>query len=153
MTVSVLFFDSLIGYTLAKFTFRGRNVVFIAILTTLMIPTEMLIIPWYLMAKNFGWLNTYWGIMFPGMMTGFGVFLMRQFFAGVPDDYIHAARIDGSRRIPDLVEGRAATCHAGSLGARHLYVPGQLDCFPLAADRHQQSPALHIARRSRVLLG
>jgi multiple sugar transport system permease protein len=95
VTLSVLFFDALIGYTLAKFTFRGRNVVFIAILTTLMIPTEMLIIPWYLMAKNFGWLNTYWGIMFPGMMTGFGVFLMRQFFAGVPDDYIHAARIDG----------------------------------------------------------
>ena len=66
VTVSVLFFDSLIGYTLAKFTFRGRNLVFIAILTTLMIPTEMLDHPWYLMAKNFGWLNTYWGIMFPG---------------------------------------------------------------------------------------
>jgi multiple sugar transport system permease protein len=94
-TVSVLFFDSLIGYTLAKFTFRGRDLIFIAILTTLMIPTEMLIIPWYLMARDFGWLNTYWGIMFPGMMTGFGVFLMRQFFAGIPDDYIHAARIDG----------------------------------------------------------
>ena len=95
VTVSVLFFDSLIGYTLAKFTFRGRSFVFIAILTTLMIPTEMLVVPWYIMAKNFGWLNSYWGIMFPGMMTGFGVFLMRQFFSGVPDDYIHAARIDG----------------------------------------------------------
>ncbi|WP_439498632.1 carbohydrate ABC transporter permease [Bosea sp. (in: a-proteobacteria)] len=95
VTLSVLFFDSLIGYTLAKFKFRGREVVFIAILTTLMIPTEMLVVPWYLMAKNFGWLNSYWGIMFPGLMTGFGVFLMRQFFAGVPDDYIDAARIDG----------------------------------------------------------
>jgi ABC-type glycerol-3-phosphate transport system permease component len=95
VTLSVLFFDALIGYTLAKFAFRGRELVFIAILTTLMIPTEMLIIPWYLMARNFGWLNTYWGIMFPGMMTGFGVFLMRQFFLGIPDDYIHAARIDG----------------------------------------------------------
>lgn len=95
VTLSVLFFDALIGYTLAKFSFRGREVVFVAILTTLMIPTEMLIMPWYLMAKDFGWLNSYWGIMFPGMMTGFGVFLMRQFFAGIPDDYIHAARIDG----------------------------------------------------------
>jgi multiple sugar transport system permease protein len=95
VTASVLFFDALIGYTLAKFSFRGREVVFIAILTTLMIPTEMLIVPWYVMAKNFGWLNSYWGIMFPGLMTGFGVFLMRQFFLGVPDDYIHAARIDG----------------------------------------------------------
>lgn len=95
VTMSVLFFDSLIGYTLAKFKFRGRGVVFVAILTTLMIPTEMLVMPWYVMAKNLGWLNTYWGIMFPGLMTGFGVFLMRQFFAGVPDDYIHAARMDG----------------------------------------------------------
>lgn len=95
VTISVLFFDALIGYTLAKFEFRGREFVFIAILSTLMIPTEMLIVPWYVMAKNFGWLNSYWGIMFPGLMTGFGVFLMRQFFMGVPDDYIHAARIDG----------------------------------------------------------
>ncbi len=91
----MLFFDALIGYTLAKFEFRGRNLVFIAILTTLMIPTEMLVVPWYVMAKNFGWLNSYWGIMFPGLMTGFGVFLMRQFFMGVPDEYIQAARIDG----------------------------------------------------------
>lgn len=95
VTVSVVFFDSLIGYTLAKFRFRGRDAVFVAMLTTLMIPTEMLIVPWYLMAKSFGWLNSYWGIMFPGLMTGFGVFLMRQFFSGIPDDYIHAARIDG----------------------------------------------------------
>lgn len=95
VTASVLFFDSLIGYTLAKFRFRGRDAVFVAMLTTLMIPTEMLIVPWYLMAKSLGWLNSYWGIMFPGLMTGFGVFLMRQFFTGIPDDYIHAARIDG----------------------------------------------------------
>ncbi len=94
-TISVLFFDSLIGYTLAKFQFRGRGLVFIAILSTLMIPTEMLVIPWYVMAKSMGWLDTMWGIMFPGMMSGFGVFLMRQFFMGVPDELIDAARIDG----------------------------------------------------------
>ncbi len=94
-TVSVLFFDSLIGYTLAKFRFRGSGVVFVAILSTLMIPTEMLVIPWYVMAKSMGWLDSIWGIMFPGMMTGFGVFLMRQFFAGVPDELLDAARIDG----------------------------------------------------------
>jgi multiple sugar transport system permease protein len=94
-TGSVVFFDSLVGYTLAKFRFRGRGVVFVAILSTLMIPTEMLVLPWYLMSKNLGWLDTYWGIMFPGMMTGFGTFLMRQFFAGVPDELIEAARVDG----------------------------------------------------------
>ena len=94
-TASVLFFDSLVGYTLAKFRFRGRRVVFLAILSTLMIPTEMLVLPWYVMSKNLGWLDTYWGIMFPGMMTAFGTFLMKQFFEGVPDDFLEAARIDG----------------------------------------------------------
>ena len=95
VTLSNVFFDSLVGYTLAKFQFRGRYLVFIAILSTLMIPTEMLVIPWYVMAKNFGWLDSYWGIMFPGMMTAFGTFLMKQFFETVPNDFLEAARIDG----------------------------------------------------------
>ncbi|WP_243371902.1 carbohydrate ABC transporter permease [Microvirga solisilvae] len=95
VTISNVFFDSLVGYTLAKFKFRGRYLVFIAILSTLMIPTEMLVLPWYLMASQFGWVDSYWGIMFPGMMTAFGTFLMKQFFEGVPDDFIEAARIDG----------------------------------------------------------
>jgi multiple sugar transport system permease protein len=93
--LSNVFFDSLVGYTLAKFRFRGRYLVFIAILSTLMIPTEMLIIPWYLMARDLHWLDSYWGIMFPGMMTAFGTFLMKQFFETVPDDFLEAARIDG----------------------------------------------------------
>jgi len=95
VTLSNVFFDSLVGYTLAKFQFRGRYFVFLAILSTLMIPTEMLVIPWYIMARNFGWLDTYWGIMFPGMMTAFGTFLMKQFFETVPNDFLEAARIDG----------------------------------------------------------
>ena len=95
VTLSNVFFDSLVGYTLAKFRFRGRYIVFIAILSTLMIPTEMLVLPWYLMASQLGWLDSYWGIMFPGMMTAFGTFLMKQFFETVPDDFLEAARIDG----------------------------------------------------------
>ena len=94
-TVSAVIFDSLVGYTLCKFRFRGRSIVFVAILSTLMIPTEMLVIPWYIMSRDFGWLNSYWGIMFPGMMTAFGTFLMKQFFESVPDDFLEAARIDG----------------------------------------------------------
>ena len=94
-TFCVLFFDSLVGYTLAKFKFNGQKIVFIAILSTLMIPTEMLVIPWYIIAQNFGLLDSYLGLILPGIMTGFGVFLMKQFFEGVPDDYLEAARIDG----------------------------------------------------------
>jgi multiple sugar transport system permease protein len=95
VTISNVFFDSLVGYTLAKFQFRGRYFIFLAILSTLMIPTEMLVIPWYLMSSKLGWLDSYWGIMFPGMMTAFGTFLMKQFFESVPDDFLEAARIDG----------------------------------------------------------
>ena len=98
-TVSAVLFDSMVGYTLCKFSFRGRMFVFIAILSTLMIPTEMLVIPWYIMARDFGWLNSYWGIMFPGMMTAFGTFLMKQFFETVPDDFLEAARIDGLNEL------------------------------------------------------
>jgi multiple sugar transport system permease protein len=94
-TSSVLFFDSLLGYTLSKFTFPGKKLIFLLIISTLMIPTEMLVIPWYALARALKWGNTYWGIMFPGMISAFGVFLMRQFMSTIPDDLIDAARIDG----------------------------------------------------------
>lgn len=94
-TASVLFFDSLLGYTLSKFNFPGKKFIFLLIISTLMIPTEMLVIPWYALSRAMHWGNTYWGIMFPGMISAFGVFLMRQFTASVPNDLLDAARIDG----------------------------------------------------------
>lgn len=94
-TACVIFFDSLVGYTLAKFRFAGRKLIFLAILSTLMIPTEMLVIPWYILARDLGLLNSYVGLIFPGIMTGFGVFLMKQFFETLPDDFLDAARVDG----------------------------------------------------------
>ena len=80
-TLSVLFFDSLVGYTLAKFDFPGKNFVFVLILSTLMIPTEMLIIPWFVGVTDIHLLDStpgaYFSILFPGLMSAFGVFLMR----------------------------------------------------------------------------
>ncbi len=95
VTLSVLFFDSLVGYTLCKFNFKGKKLIFVLILSTMMIPTEMLVIPWYIMSTKVGWLDTYWGIIFPGLMSGFGTFLMKSFFEGVPNDLLDAGRIDG----------------------------------------------------------
>ncbi len=94
-TASVLCFDTLTGYTLCKMNFPGKNLIFIIILATLMVPTEMLVIPWYLMSSRLGWMNTYWSIMFPGVISAFGIFMIRQFFESVPNDLIEAARIDG----------------------------------------------------------
>lgn len=94
-TVSVLFFASLVGYTLTRLRFPGRNLIFLLILSTLMIPTEMLVIPWYVMSTEYGWVNTFWGIAFPGLIPAFGVFLMRQFFESLPRDLFDAGRVDG----------------------------------------------------------
>ncbi|HEX7003630.1 MAG TPA: carbohydrate ABC transporter permease [Trueperaceae bacterium] len=94
-TLSVLFFDSLVGYTLAKLRFRGKRIFFILILSTLMVPTEMLVIPWYVMSAELGWTDSYWGLLFPGIVSAFGVFLMRQFFETLPNDLLDASRLDG----------------------------------------------------------
>lgn len=94
-TISVLFFCALVGYTLARMRFKGKGIIFILILSTMMIPTEMLVIPWFVMSAEYGWTNSYWGIMFPGLITGFGVFLLRQFFQTLPMDLFDAGRLDG----------------------------------------------------------
>ena len=95
VTVTNIVFCSLIGYTLAKFRFPGARAVFILILSTLMVPTEMLVIPWYVSAVHLHLANTYVGIFLPGVMEAFGIFLMRQFMLGVPDDLLDAGRVDG----------------------------------------------------------
>jgi multiple sugar transport system permease protein len=94
-TLSVAFFDSLAGYMLAKFEFPFKNLIFIAILCTLMVPTEMLVIPWYILSVDYHLTDTYWGIMFPGLISAFGVFMMRQFMHSVPNELLDAGRIDG----------------------------------------------------------
>ncbi|MGE5577049.1 MAG: carbohydrate ABC transporter permease [Syntrophothermus sp.] len=95
VTASELFFDSMAGYALAKLRFPGRSLILMVILSTLMIPTEMLIIPWYMMFIKAGWIDTLWGVMVPGLISAFGVFLMNQFMSGIPGDLLDAARIDG----------------------------------------------------------
>ncbi|MDY0409260.1 ABC transporter permease subunit [Paracerasibacillus soli] len=81
---------------------------FILILSTMMIPTEMLVIPWYVLSSELSWIDTYWGIMFPGIIEAFGVFLMRQFMSGVPNDMLDAARIDG---MGEFKIGGKLRCH------------------------------------------
>jgi len=98
-TASVAFFSSLTGYTFAKYEFRGRDVMFVMILSAIMIPTEMLIIPWYVTIARLRWIDTFAGILMPGMITTFGIFVMRQFMAGIPNELLDAARIDG---IPEF---------------------------------------------------
>lgn len=132
-TTSVAFFDTLVGYTLNKFEFPGKNIIFLGILATLMVPTEMLIIPWFTMSVQFGWNQgyaQYWGIVFPGVITAVGIFLMRQFFDGVPNDLLDAARIDGMHEFgifwrvaaPLVKSAIAALCIFNFIGNWNAYL-------------------------------
>lgn len=96
VTLSVCLFSSMAGYSLAKYKYAGRKMIFAAILSTMMIPAEMLIIPWFITGTYVGVVDTYLGIMFPGLISAFGVFLMKQFMEQIPDSLIEAARIDGT---------------------------------------------------------
>jgi multiple sugar transport system permease protein len=96
---SVSFFTVILaavtGYGLSKFRFRGRNIVFMAIMMTMMIPFETIMVPLYMVALNLGLQNTYRGLIVPFLMNAFGVFMMRQYLQTFPDDILDAARIDG----------------------------------------------------------
>lgn len=96
VTISVCFFSSLAGYSLAKYKYAGKHIIFLTILSTMMIPMEMLVIPWFTMASYMGLTDTYLGIMFPGLISAFGVFLMKQFMESIPDSLIEAGRVDGA---------------------------------------------------------
>ena len=95
VTVSTVFLCSLAGYSFAKYKFFGKNVLFILILSTMMIPFQVTMIPLYLLMTRFRWQNTYQGLTLPFLASAFGIFLMRQFIKNIPDEMIDAARIDG----------------------------------------------------------
>jgi len=93
--LSNLLLGSMAAYALAKFRFKGRDLFFLFILSTLMVPSEMLIIPWYAGASALNIDNSYLGVVFPGLVGAFSVFLLRQAILTVPNDLMDAARVDG----------------------------------------------------------
>jgi multiple sugar transport system permease protein len=94
-----LVFCTLAGYGLAKFRFPGARLLLLLILSTLMLPLEVTLIPTFLVIHKFGWLNSYQGIAGPLLVDAFGVFLMRQSIISIPSDYLEAARIDGAGEL------------------------------------------------------
>lgn len=96
VVIITLFFCALAGYGLAKYDFPARQLVFFFILSTMMIPFQVIVIPLYVVVYKLGWTNSYAGLIIPSSVTAFGVFLMRQFIITVPNELIDAARIDGA---------------------------------------------------------
>ncbi|MGA9290351.1 MAG: carbohydrate ABC transporter permease [Anaerobacillus sp.] len=99
MVILNLIFNSMAGYALARIKFTGQKVWFFLILAVLMIPGQVTMIPSYLILKSFGWLNTYQGLIVPGMVNATFIFMMRQFFINFPKELEEAAQMDGLSRI------------------------------------------------------
>lgn len=95
-TVLTLVIDSMAAYALARLTFRGRSVVFGVIVASIMVPPQITLIPLYMLFQQAGWLSSYQALILPGLSRAFGVFLLRQFFLGIPKELEDAARIDGA---------------------------------------------------------
>jgi multiple sugar transport system permease protein len=110
ITILQLFFSALVAYTFAKRKFPGRDFLFFLGLATMMLPTEVTLIPNYLILKSiplfggnditgaggYGWLDSYWGLIAPHLSSAFSIFLLRQYMRSIPDSLIEAARIDGA---------------------------------------------------------
>lgn len=113
VTVLQLFFNSLAAYVFAKRRFPGRDIIFVVFLATMMVPPQVTMIPNYLILQHMplfggndifgqgghGMLDSYWGLILPGAVSAFGIFLLRQFMLGIPDDLLDAARIDGANEF------------------------------------------------------
>jgi multiple sugar transport system permease protein len=110
ITVAQLFFSSLMAYTFAKRRFPGRDFLFFLLLATLMLPIQVTVIPNYIILKviplaggndlmgvgGHGWLDSYWGVIMPNLVSAFGIFLLRQYMRSIPDELLDAARMDGA---------------------------------------------------------
>ncbi len=94
--VITVFFGALAGFGFAKYRFPGRTFLFFFVICTLMIPFQILVVPLFIEVKAFGWENSYPGLIIPGMMNAFGVFMMRQYAADLPDELLEAGRVDGA---------------------------------------------------------
>ena len=96
ITLGNVLFASLAGYALARVPFRGSKILFLGILGTMMIPGIVLLIPMFIVLKALGFVDTYYGLIVPKLVTAFGIFLMKQFFESIPRELEEAARIDGA---------------------------------------------------------
>lgn len=98
-TVVSAFIAVLVGYVIAKKKFKGRKLIFIVLLATFMVPSEVLLIPNYIIVRDLGWLNTLTALIVPGLVNIVGIFLAKQFLETLPDSLLEAAVIDGASEM------------------------------------------------------
>ena len=96
VTAFSLLFNSMAGYAFAKFRFKKKKSIFNFLLSSMIIPAQVTMLPVFLILKNLGLINTYWAIIVPAMASIFGIFLIRQYALSIPDSLIEAAKMDGA---------------------------------------------------------
>lgn len=95
VTLAALLFHAMAAYALARLRFPGREAIFLGMVSTMMVPFSVLLIPLFLLVRSLGWLDTYQGLIVPSIFHAFGIFLLRQFYLGLPRELEEAAVIDG----------------------------------------------------------
>lgn len=95
-TILTVLFNSMAAFALAKYRFRGRTLVFVLIIATLMIPPTITLVPLFLVISQMGLINSHWGVIWPAIATPTGVFMLRQYMLTIPDDLLDAARMDNA---------------------------------------------------------
>ncbi len=91
--------SAMAAYAFSRLEWRGRNLVFVLYLLTMMVPRQVTLIPQFILVRELGWVNTYQGLILPGLFSAFGVFLLRQSFLGMPRELEEAAFIDGANHL------------------------------------------------------
>lgn len=94
-TIGYVLFSAMAGYAFSRLHFPYKNTVFFFFLVTMMVPPQVNIVPLFFMMKTFHWIDTYWALIVPGLFGAFGVFMLRQWFNGLPKELEEAARMDG----------------------------------------------------------
>jgi ABC-type glycerol-3-phosphate transport system permease component len=152
ITLAVLFFTSLAGLGFAKYKFRGRQPMFLAMLGSTMIPFELILIPLFILMSRLGWTNSYASLIIPFMAPALGIFLMRQYISTLPSELMEAARIDGATEfgiywrimLPLMRPALAAQAVLTFLGSWNSYL------WPLTVLRNRESMTLPIGTVSMM---
>ena len=154
-TVLAVLLSSMMAYAFARFQFPGRRILFGLLLIGLMVPTMMLLIPQFLLAKNLGLLDSLWGLVFfyTGGTLALNTFLLRSFFQDIPRELEEAMVVDGAGPWTRYLEADPAAVAARARDGRDLLLPRELGRVRLGAHRHQRPEQAHAADRDRALPG
>ena len=120
------------GFAFARLNFRGKNLLFALVIFSFMIPVDLTVIPAFVLVRDLGWLNTWQGLIVPGLANGIIIFLFRQFFAEIPQDLIDAPRVDGATWLQVLLHIVLPVSKPALISAGVILFPGAMEQFLLA---------------------